>query len=171
MLPAIGRDGEVGDAITDLIGVASAWPSPDGSSPCFAGRNPCVFRAGRLKAARGGQGAGTVERHLREGNDDGAMLGGVRGIAIAIALGSLATARGDDDRRALSLAWDREILTIRGAHLPGGAVEILYIEAYCRPGSTKREWKQTVIPHKTERIEASLRRQSDHVCDPGWRMA
>ena len=80
--------------------------------------------------------------------------GGVRGIAIAIALGSLATARGDDDRRALSLAWDREILTIRGAHLPGGAVEILYIEAYCRPGSTKRDWKQTVIPHKTERVAA-----------------
>jgi hypothetical protein len=82
--------------------------------------------------------------------------GGVRGIAfaIAVALGSMATARGDDDRRALSMAWDGEILTIRGAHLPGGAVEILYIEAYCRPGSTKREWKRTVIPHRTERIEA-----------------
>jgi hypothetical protein len=81
---------------------------------------------------------------------------GMRGIAmaIAIALGSIASAHGDDDRRALSLAWDKEILTIRGAHLPGGAVEILYIEAYCRPGSTRREWKRTVIPHQTERVEA-----------------
>ncbi len=57
--------------------------------------------------------------------------------------------------RALRLAWDREILTIRGTHLPGGAVEVLYIEAYCRPGSTRREWKQTVIPHRTERVEAT----------------
>jgi hypothetical protein len=76
------------------------------------------------------------------------------GIAIAIALGSVASARGDEGRRALSLSWNREILTIRGAHLPGGAVEVLYIEAYCRPGSTKRDWKQTVIPHKTELVEA-----------------
>jgi hypothetical protein len=81
--------------------------------------------------------------------------GGMCGIAIGIALGSLVAARADEGRRDLSLAWDKEILTIRGAHLPGGAVEVLYIEAYCRPGSTKRQWKQTVIPHKTERVEAS----------------
>jgi hypothetical protein len=74
--------------------------------------------------------------------------------AIAIVLGMMAAARGDEDRRALSLAWDREILTIRGAHLPGGAVEVWYIEAYCRPGSTRRAWNETVIPHKTERVEA-----------------
>ena len=42
----------------------------------------------------------------------------------------------DEGDRALSLAWDKEMLTIRGAHLPGGAVEVWYIEAYCRPGST-----------------------------------
>ncbi len=56
--------------------------------------------------------------------------------------------------RALSLGWDKEMLTIRGKHLPGGALEVWYIEAYCRPGSTHRDWKQTVIPHKTERIAA-----------------
>src|SRR5262245_63651211 len=80
--------------------------------------------------------------------------GWMRGMAIAIALWSMAMAHAEEDRRALSLSWDKEILTIRGAHLPGGAVEIWYIEAYCRPGSTKRDWKQTVIPHKTERVEA-----------------
>ncbi len=30
-----------------------------------------------------------------------------------------------------------------------------YIEAFCRPGSTRRDWKQTVIPHKTERVESA----------------
>ena len=64
-------------------------------------------------------------------------------------------ADGGEGGRTLTLAWDREMLTIKGAHLPGGAVEVLYIEAYCRPGSTHREWKQTVIPHKTERVESA----------------
>ena len=58
-------------------------------------------------------------------------------------------------RSALTLAWDREMLTIQGAHLPGGAVEVLYIEAFCRPGSTRRDWKQTVIPHRTELVESA----------------
>jgi hypothetical protein len=56
--------------------------------------------------------------------------------------------------RALSLHWDREILTIRGKHLPGGAVAVWYIEAFCRPGSSRRDWQQTVIPHKTELVES-----------------
>lgn len=75
-------------------------------------------------------------------------------MAIAVALGSTATARAAEDARALTLSWDREILTIHGAHLPGKAVEVLYIEAYCRPGSANRDWKKTVIPHRTERVEA-----------------
>ena len=54
--------------------------------------------------------------------------------------------------RELTLSWDKEILTIRGGHLPGGALEILYIEAFCRPGSTARDWTKTVIPHKTELV-------------------
>ncbi len=86
---------------------------------------------------------------------------GPRGIGTAGLLGLLlltsGSARADagNAARTLRLAWDREILTIRGDHLPGGAVEVLYIEAYCRPGSTRRDWKQTVIPHRTERIEAA----------------
>jgi hypothetical protein len=76
---------------------------------------------------------------------------------IGVLILPLASARADEGQgeRTLRLAWDREILTVRGAHLPGGAVEVLYIEAFCRPGSTRREWKQTVIPHRTERVEAS----------------
>jgi hypothetical protein len=83
-----------------------------------------------------------------------------RGFVIAIAIGvSIAShlavpAAADEGDRALSLSWDKEMLTIRGKHLPGGAVEVWYIEAYCRPGSTARDWRKTVIPHKTELLES-----------------
>ena len=84
----------------------------------------------------------------------------IRGILISITIGvSIASAfakpvAADEGERALSLTWDKEMLTIRGKHLPGGAIEVWYIEAYCRHGSTRRDWKQTVIPHKTELVES-----------------
>ena len=57
--------------------------------------------------------------------------------------------------RSLSLTWDKEMLTIHGKHLPGGALEVWYLEAFCRAGSTRRDWKATVISHKTQRVETS----------------
>lgn len=54
----------------------------------------------------------------------------------------------------LSIAWDKNYLTIRG-QFPGDELKILYLEAYCRPGSTDRDWKETVIPHTAEKLEAS----------------
>ncbi len=57
--------------------------------------------------------------------------------------------------RDLTLSWDKEMLTIRGKHLPGGALDVWYIEAFCRPGSTRRDWAKTVIPHRTEQVEVS----------------
>ena len=57
--------------------------------------------------------------------------------------------------RTLTLSWEKEILTVHGTHLPGGALEIWYIEAFCRPGSTNRDWSKTVIPHKTELLSLS----------------
>jgi len=56
--------------------------------------------------------------------------------------------------KPLTIAWEKNFLTIRGA-FPGGELRILYLEAYCRPGSTDREWRETVIPHTAELIEAS----------------
>jgi hypothetical protein len=54
----------------------------------------------------------------------------------------------------LTIAWEKNFLTIRG-DFPGGELKILYLEAYCRPGSTDREWRETVIPHTAEKIEAT----------------
>lgn len=56
---------------------------------------------------------------------------------------------------ALGISWDKNLLTITG-DFPGGKIEVWYLEAYCRSGSTDREWKLTTIPHKTEKISASL---------------
>lgn len=50
----------------------------------------------------------------------------------------------------LQLHWMKDILTISGAHLPGGKVDVWYLEAFCRRGSTGRDWGQTTIPHQTE---------------------
>ncbi len=55
----------------------------------------------------------------------------------------------------LTLAWADNYLTIRGPKLPRDGVKVHYLEAYCRPGSTDRDWGETVIKHKTELISAS----------------
>lgn len=86
---------------------------------------------------------------------------GVFGVVISLAAGLTSAAQSvgpgtaGQDPRALTLSWDKEFLTIRGQHLPGGALEVWYIEAFCRPASTRRDWKETVIPHITERVEAA----------------
>src|SRR5262245_29618398 len=59
-----------------------------------------------------------------------------------------------DARKPLSIRWEKNFLTIHGERLPGDIV-INYLEAYCRPGSTDRDWGQTVIGHKAELGSAS----------------
>jgi hypothetical protein len=53
----------------------------------------------------------------------------------------------------LSISWDKNYLTIRG-DFPGHEIKTHYLEAYCRAGSTDRDWKETVIPHTAELLEA-----------------
>ena len=54
----------------------------------------------------------------------------------------------------LRVAWQKGILTIRGADIPGRAVEVWYLEAFCRAGSTDRDWNDTVIKHETVEVDA-----------------
>jgi len=61
---------------------------------------------------------------------------------------SIATAALAGDR--LKLAWSENLLTIQGRNLPGGQVDVWYLEAYCRPGSSNRDWRKTVIGHTTQ---------------------
>jgi len=51
-------------------------------------------------------------------------------------------------------ARGRDFLTIRGPNLPGGELKVWYLEAYCRPGSTDRNWRETVIGHETRLVSA-----------------
>lgn len=52
----------------------------------------------------------------------------------------------------LSLSWTNNALKIRGDGLPGGVLEVLYLEAFCRSNATHRSWGETKIPHRTELI-------------------
>ncbi len=55
----------------------------------------------------------------------------------------------------ITITWSDHILTLHHPEIPGGKVETWYLEAYCRPGSTDREWDQTTIGHRTELLSAN----------------
>lgn len=74
------------------------------------------------------------------------------GMLILTVLARLASAA---EPSPMKLHWEKNILTISGEHVPGRDIKILYLEAYCRPGSTDRDWGKTVIPHKTELVSVS----------------
>ena len=54
----------------------------------------------------------------------------------------------------LTIAWTNNMLAISDRNIPGGKVDIWYLEAFCRSGSTRRDWRQTTIPHKTKLVSA-----------------
>ena len=49
----------------------------------------------------------------------------------------------------LVLHWTNNLLTISSPQLPGGKIDVWYLEAFCRKGSTHRDWGDTTLPHKT----------------------
>jgi hypothetical protein len=50
------------------------------------------------------------------------------------------------------------MLRVSGPQVPGGYIETWYLEAFCRSGSTDRDWNKTTIPHKTELLSAAPNR-------------
>ena len=54
----------------------------------------------------------------------------------------------------LTISWTNNLLTVSSPHLPGQTLDIWYLEAFCRRGSTQREWRQTTLPHKTTLLAA-----------------
>jgi hypothetical protein len=81
----------------------------------------------------------------------------ILGLAILMAPSSSGQ---DSDFR---LTWEKNILTVSGTELPGESVTIWYLEAYCRSGSTDREWSKTTIGHSTELIAAGDDGKSIHL--------
>ncbi|HEV8542912.1 MAG TPA: hypothetical protein VGR78_11015, partial [Verrucomicrobiae bacterium] len=58
----------------------------------------------------------------------------------------------------LSITWTNNMLAVRGPNIPGDYVEIWYLEAFCRSGSTHQDWSKTTIPHKTVLLAAEPRK-------------
>src|SRR5690242_1365438 len=57
-----------------------------------------------------------------------------------------------------TLSWTNNLVTISNADLPSGKLDIWYLEAFCRKGSTHQDWGKTVLPHKTTLTSASPHR-------------
>jgi hypothetical protein len=58
----------------------------------------------------------------------------------------------------LQISWTNNLLTLNGPNLPGKTLDIWYLEAFCRKGSTHQDWGKTTIPHQTKLLEASATR-------------
>ena len=86
----------------------------------------------------------------------GAQLFGVL-LAVGVAA-ACCTVGAAEKPGALRLSWAENMLTIAGEQVPGGEVKVWYLEAFCRPGSTDREWEKTVIPHHTELVSSEPHR-------------
>lgn len=69
-----------------------------------------------------------------------------------VSLICLGSGAGTAEAAKLRIRWEKNYLTIEGDHLPG-PIQIHYLEAYCRAGSTDRDWRETVIPHQAELVE------------------
>lgn len=71
----------------------------------------------------------------------------------------IGAARADEpDVPGLTIAWENGFLTISG-DFEGREIRVHHLEAYCRPGSTDRDWNETVIGHKTESVDVSSDRR------------
>lgn len=81
-------------------------------------------------------------------------------VAAGVGLGTAAVVHpagilpGGEKPVPLNLSWAKNYLRI-GGDFPGREIKIMYLEAYCRPGSTDRDWRQTVIPHQAEQLPAT----------------
>ncbi len=61
---------------------------------------------------------------------------------ILIALPMVAVGSGDRE-----ISWTNNLLTISDTRLPGGKLEVWYLEAFCCSGASTREWgKDHVAP-------------------------
>ena len=78
----------------------------------------------------------------------------VHWVALLSLLGAVVFLSAPADAQPIQITWQKRLLTIRGERLPA-PVTVNYLEAYCRPGSTDRDWKETVIPHQSKLVSAN----------------
>ncbi|NNC88550.1 MAG: hypothetical protein HKN82_08855 [Akkermansiaceae bacterium] len=74
-------------------------------------------------------------------------------LALLAAAAAALSPAGASAAEVLTLAWEKNMLTIRGAHLPGGELQVHYLEAYCRAASHAADWRtHTVVGHETRLV-------------------
>jgi hypothetical protein len=73
----------------------------------------------------------------------------LRLLILASILGSACCAYSVTEDESLHLSWTNNLLTVASPKLPGGKLDIWYPEAFCRKGSTDRDWSETVWNQKT----------------------
>ena len=50
---------------------------------------------------------------------------------------------------ALEISWTNNLLTVTRSNLPGGKLDVWYLEAFCRSGAHTQAWGNTTLPHRT----------------------
>lgn len=75
-------------------------------------------------------------------------------IASAFTLASLLLIGKTNAAAGLRISWTNNLLTLSAPNLPGQTMDIWYLEAFCRKGSTKQDWGKTTIPHTTTLLES-----------------
>lgn len=56
----------------------------------------------------------------------------------------------------ITLSHREPYIVVHDDRLPGGELEIHYLEAFCRSGSAHRTWGETIIPHETVFVSSAV---------------
>src|SRR5262245_32953542 len=77
----------------------------------------------------------------------------MKACAILLLIAKLGSAPALPEPKGITITWENNMLSIHDPSLPGGPIQVWYLEAFCRSGSTSRDWGKTVIPHQTKKLE------------------
>lgn len=82
------------------------------------------------------------------------LLGPI-GILLTVVTAMTAVAADPPRIGPLTLARDGHWLAVRGPGVPGEGIRVLYLETYCRAGSTKADWGDTAMTYESETLEVA----------------
>src|SRR5881409_290142 len=62
----------------------------------------------------------------------------IRHLSFLLLIGSFAATAGTT--AGLGITWTNNMLSVSSPEIPGRKIDIWYLEAFCRSGSTRRDW-------------------------------
>jgi len=63
--------------------------------------------------------------------------------AVVLLLWGLTGAIAGEPAPSMRLSWTNNLLTVHDAQLPGGRLEVWYLEAFLKPGAQDRDWNES----------------------------